>query len=112
MLIANRNFKDEDELWQFVFPNLRGWWRRLEAIQPDGLTDWLGLWNNQTWWCEAKIGKPGLKSLRPSQRDFGRECIKRGVPIWTCFGYRRAPVFCLNFDFERPITPPFLRLPD
>lgn len=76
---------------------------------PDGLTDALGLWNLQTWWVELKVGKPDIKALRPSQRQFGIECMKQGVPIYTCFGYRGEALFFLDFNFERESVPPFRR---
>jgi hypothetical protein len=107
---ARRNFRDEDELWEHIAPRLRGIWHRLEVITPDGLTDCLGLWNLATWWCELKVGKPGLKKLRPSQRQFGYDCMRQGVPIYTCFGYKGEALFFLDFDFKTPVQPPWLVL--
>ena len=104
-----RVFPDEDALWAYISPNLRGKWWRLEAVTPDGLTDALGLWNGTTWWCELKVGKPSLDALRPSQRTFGYACIDAGVPIWTCFGYRGEARFFRDLDFSTELVPPFLR---
>lgn len=103
--------KNEDHLWEVIKPRLKGIWYRLECVTPDGLTDALGLWNQQTWWCELKIGKPSRRLLRPSQRQFGIECMRQGVPIYTCFGYRGEAVFCLDFNFQDRTTPPWYRAP-
>lgn len=103
------NFPDEDALWEFIRPRLKGTWWRLEAITPDGLTDALGLWNQSTWWCELKVGKPGRSAFRPSQRQFGIDCMRQGVPIYSCFGYRGEALFFLDFNFDVPVVPPFYR---
>lgn len=109
--MTKRVFSDEDALWNHIQPHLRGWWRRLEAITPDGLADALGLFDGQTQWCELKVGKPSIKALRPAQRDFGYECMRYGIPIWTCFGYDGKARFFLNFDFRIERVPPFWRPP-
>lgn len=104
-----RVFADEDALWDYVSPRLRGWWTKLEAVTPDGLTDWLGLWDSRTWWCEAKIGKPGLDALRPSQRRFAYACIDNHIEHWTCFGYKGEARFFRDLDFDTERVPPFHR---
>ena len=101
----------EDELWDIIRPNLRGRWYRLESVVPDGLTDSFGLWENQTWWCELKVGKPGLTKLRPAQISFGYECMRHNVPLFVCFGYLGKPRFYRDFKFYQEVTPPFYRLP-
>lgn len=104
-----RVFPDETALWNYVSPNLRGKWDRLEAVTPDGLTDWLGLWKGKTWWCEAKVGKPSLDALRPSQRRFAYACIDHGIEHWTCFGYRGEARFFRDLDFGTERDAPFYR---
>lgn len=100
-------WKDEIELWDYQFPRLRGWWRRLEAAQPDGLPDSLGLWNGQTHWLERKVGKPAKSALRPKQIEFGLECMRRGVSYHVCFGYKGEVLFFTTFVFDTPVTPRF-----
>ena len=106
----SRSFPDETALWDFIAPNLRGKWWRLEAVTPDGLPDALGLWTGKTWWLELKVGKPDLYALRPAQRDFGYECVSYSVPHWTCFGYRGEARFFFNLDLTEEMTPPFYRV--
>lgn len=106
-----RIFTDEDALWAYVAPRLRGWWAPLEAVTPDGLTDWLGLWDGRTWWCEAKVGKPGLAALRASQRRFAYACIDNHVEHWTCFGYQGEARFFKDLDFGTELEPPFYHGP-
>ena len=101
--------RDEDHLWELIRPRLRGWWRRLETVTPDGLPDCIGLWNLSTQWIELKVGKPGLNALRPAQRDFGYERMRYGIPVWTCFGYKGRVLFFLDFNFEVDRLPPFYR---
>ena len=93
------SWKDETALWDYQFPRLRGWWRRVEAAQPDGLPDSLGLWNSQTHWLERKIGKPSKDLLRPKQIEFGLECMRRGVSYRVCFGYQGEILWYQDFAF-------------
>ena len=113
-------WKDEDQLWEYLVPRMRGTWRKLEASYPDGLTDSFGLWNGQTHWLEHKVGKPSIDVLRPKQREFAMDCRDRTVPWYVCFGWRGTVHF---FDWHglltgRSVIPPFwvppsvaLRLP-
>lgn len=78
---------------------------------PDGLPDSFGLWGGTTQWCELKVGKPSQSLLRPNQREFGYACIRRGVPIYTCVGYRGTPLFFKDFAFGQPIVPPWYHSP-
>lgn len=104
-----RVFANEDALWDYVSPNLRGQWWPLEAVTPDGLADWLGLWRGKTWWCEAKVGRPSLDALRPSQRRFAYALIDQGIEHWTCFGYKGEARFFRDLDFEAEQVAPFYR---
>jgi len=113
-------WRDEEHLWGYLKPRMRGKWWRLEASCPDGLTDSMGLWQGQTHWLEHKIGRPSVQLLRPAQRTFALECRDHGVPWYACFGYRGNAWF---YDFNglltnTAVTPPFwvspseaLRLP-
>lgn len=100
-------FKDEVALWEYIAPRMRGRWERLETIYPPGLPDSFGLFRNQTWWLEHKVGKPSLAALRPKQIDFAHECVKRSVPWWSCFGYRGSVLFFEGLQVERSVQPPF-----
>ena len=76
---------------------------------PDGLPDTFGLWDQQTWWCELKVGKPAIKKLRPRQIEFGYECIRHHIPFYTCFGWYGRPFFYCDFKFAIEVVPPFYR---
>lgn len=100
-------FPDETALWKFIAPRMRGRWERLETVYPPGLPDSFGLFRNQTWWLEHKVGKPSLDALRPKQIEFAHECIDRRIPFWLCFGHQGAAIFFKGLDVSRPQVPPF-----
>jgi len=102
---------DEDALWGFLAPRLRGWWRRLEVVQPEGLPDSFGLFDNRVHWLELKLGKPGLKAFRPKQLEFAHECIKRGISWHVVFGHKSDVMFYAFPDCSTAITPGFWLTP-
>ena len=67
------------------------------------------MFRGQTHWMELKIGKPSLDALRPGQRDFGLECVAKGVPFWICFGHRHTPIFFAGVQVDVPTLPPWWR---
>ena len=101
------SWKDETALWEYQFPRLRGWWRRLEAATPEGMPDSFGLYDARTWWLERKVGKPSMALLRPKQVEFGLECMHRGVKYHVCFGYQGRVYFFDTFAFTAPVDPKY-----
>lgn len=108
-------WRDEDHLWEWMLPNLLGSWRKLEAITPDGLPDSFGLYHRSTIWLEHKIGRPSIDAIRPKQKEFGLDCMKRSVPYFVAFGYQGVIRFYDDFSFSRPVAPrwwrPFAMMP-
>ncbi len=102
---------NETDLWDRLRPNLRGKWRRLESAVNEGFADAVGLWGRKTYWLELKIGKPGVKALRPSQMDFACDCQRYEVPYFVCFWYQDEALFFFSLDFDQVVTPPFYRSP-
>ena len=100
-----QNWNDEAELWEFIQPKLRGWWRRLEMRYPDGFCDSVGLYQNETIWLEHKVGKPSRALFRPSQIEFAHQCMRHGVPYYTCFGHLRSVLIYRGLDFTEPVRP-------
>lgn len=100
-------WKDETELRDYLFPRLRGWWRRLEAIYPDGVPDSFGFYYGETHWLELKVGKPSKDLLRPRQIEFGLECMDRGISYHVCFGYQDEALFFKDFAFKTRAHPHF-----
>jgi hypothetical protein len=101
------DWKDENELWDFQAPRLRGWWRRLEAAYPEGLPDSFGLWGGETHWLERKVGKPSRDALRPKQIEFGLQCLEKGISYHVCFGYKGEVLFFKDFSFTGQVYPRF-----
>jgi len=101
------DWKDETELWEFQVPRLRGWWRRLEAVTPEGMPDSFGIFDKQTHWLERKIGRPSKDALRPKQIEFGLECMKRSISYHVCFGYKGDVIFFKDFSFTTRVYPAF-----
>lgn len=101
-------WKDETALWDDTLQKrLRGWWRRLEATVPDGLTDAFGLYMRQTHWLEIKVGKPSISVLRPKQVEFALACLERGVSWHVCFGYQGDVLFFNNLAITALAYPMF-----
>lgn len=106
-----RVFSDETALWNYIAPNLKGRWERLEAVTPQGMPDSFGIWRGKTWWCELKVGVPKLEALRPEQRQFAYNLIDDGCEHWTCFGYKGDARFYRNLNFDIELVPRFYRAP-
>lgn len=102
-----RRIQTEKQLWQHIAPKLRGRWTRVEVAVPEGLFDALGLYRNQAWWLELKVGRPAFKVLRPSQQDFMLSLLEHGLPAWSCFWHEGKALFFDGVDFRSPRQPPF-----
>ena len=101
------SWANEDLLWEFMVTRLRGRWRRLEAVTPEGMPDAFGLFDRQTHWLELKVGKPSRNAIDNKQAEFGLECMKRSVSWHVVFGYKNEVLFFPNLALVAPVKQKF-----
>ena len=102
--------RTETHLWNYIHPRLvRG--RRWQRVEPKGMNpgfaDAFGFYGCQTQWIELKVGKPGIRHLRPSQIDFCRDADMMGIPVWCCFAHLGAVKWFRGLDLEMAVVPEF-----
>ena len=59
-------FRTEKQLWKWMKPRMKGTWRRVEAITPEGFPDVVGTHDGAIFFVELKV----LSDVRSSQKKF------------------------------------------
>jgi len=101
--------ENEAQLWKLIEPRLVGHWRRIEVVYPVGFPDVFGFYKGETHYIELKIGRPALKKFRPKQVEFLQNAERRGIPAWSCFGYKGRALFFKSTRVDAEAACPFVR---
>lgn len=100
-------FRTEKQLWKWMKPQMLGTWHRVEAIVPEGFPDLIGIYNEQQYFVEMKVGS----GVRPKQRDFLEWLAKSNSSVTVVYGsLDDKKVDFLDMKSGQFTTPPFWRL--